>query len=202
MIFRISKQELNTSNKQYATNGNLVGNPVFIKEEIFMLSKFSCLAALLKWAQRCFVLKTDGQLAADSTFWQISIFHRHKQIYYFSLFLSLLDRAEQLESCVHRQGGIPEFQNFVQQSVTICRWFRLQLQWGSTPSYPEYGQKVSLLPPTVRKKLSCCICWPPWAPTISLCEVWWTPCECTVWFGCIKKNLPRPNSVQCLHTPV
>ena len=26
--------QLNTSNKQYSTNGNLVGNPVFIKEEI------------------------------------------------------------------------------------------------------------------------------------------------------------------------
>ena len=33
MISRISKQQLKTSNKQYATNGNLVGNPVFIKEE-------------------------------------------------------------------------------------------------------------------------------------------------------------------------
>ena len=33
-ISRIIKQQLNTSNKQYATNGNLVSNPVFIKEEI------------------------------------------------------------------------------------------------------------------------------------------------------------------------
>ena len=30
-IFRISKQQLKTSNKQYITNGKLVGNPVFIK---------------------------------------------------------------------------------------------------------------------------------------------------------------------------
>ena len=30
----ISKQRLNTSNKQYATNGNFVANPVFVKEEI------------------------------------------------------------------------------------------------------------------------------------------------------------------------
>ena len=34
VIFRISKQQLNTGIKQYATNGNLVGNPVFIKEEV------------------------------------------------------------------------------------------------------------------------------------------------------------------------
>ena len=41
-IFRISKQQLNTSNKHYATNGNLVGtcNPVFIKEEISCLANF------------------------------------------------------------------------------------------------------------------------------------------------------------------
>ena len=32
-LLRISKQQLKTSNKQYA-NGNLVGNPVFIKKEI------------------------------------------------------------------------------------------------------------------------------------------------------------------------
>ena len=38
VIFRISKQQLNTSNKQYATNESLFGNPVFTKEEI------SCLA--------------------------------------------------------------------------------------------------------------------------------------------------------------
>ena len=30
----ISKQQLNTCNKQYATNEKLVGNPVFIREEI------------------------------------------------------------------------------------------------------------------------------------------------------------------------
>ena len=34
MVFGMSKHQLNTSNKQYATNGNLVGKPVFIKEEI------------------------------------------------------------------------------------------------------------------------------------------------------------------------
>ena len=34
VTLRISKQQLNTSNKQYATNINLVGNPVFIKEEL------------------------------------------------------------------------------------------------------------------------------------------------------------------------
>ena len=34
VIFRISKQQLDTSNKQYPTNGNLAGNPVFTKEEI------------------------------------------------------------------------------------------------------------------------------------------------------------------------
>ena len=30
----VSKQQLNTSNRQYASNSNFVGNPVFIKEEI------------------------------------------------------------------------------------------------------------------------------------------------------------------------
>ena len=40
MIFRISKQQLNTDDKENATNGNSVGNPVLIKEEI------SCLAIL------------------------------------------------------------------------------------------------------------------------------------------------------------
>ena len=35
-IFRISKQRLNTSNEQCASNGNLVGKPVFIK------AKMSC----------------------------------------------------------------------------------------------------------------------------------------------------------------
>ena len=34
VIFRISKQQLNTSNKQHATNWNMVCNPVFIKEEL------------------------------------------------------------------------------------------------------------------------------------------------------------------------
>ena len=33
MIFRMSKQQLNTSNKHYVTNGNLVDNPVFTNEE-------------------------------------------------------------------------------------------------------------------------------------------------------------------------
>ena len=42
-FFRICKQQLSTSKTQYARNGNLVGNPVLIKEEIscyqiFMLS--------------------------------------------------------------------------------------------------------------------------------------------------------------------
>ena len=36
----MSKQQLNTSNKQYATNENLVGNPVFIKEETSCLAIF------------------------------------------------------------------------------------------------------------------------------------------------------------------
>ena len=34
VIFRISKQQLNTSNKLYATIRNFVGYPFFIKEEI------------------------------------------------------------------------------------------------------------------------------------------------------------------------
>ena len=34
VIFRISKQQLNISNKKYATNGIFVCNPVFIKEDI------------------------------------------------------------------------------------------------------------------------------------------------------------------------
>ena len=33
----LSKQQLNATNKQYATNGNLVGKPVLIKEEISCL---------------------------------------------------------------------------------------------------------------------------------------------------------------------
>ena len=38
MVVRVSKQQLNTSNKQHETNGNFVGNPVFIKDEIIVLS--------------------------------------------------------------------------------------------------------------------------------------------------------------------
>ena len=40
VIFRVSKQQLNTNNKQYAANGNLVGNPVYIKEEFPCLANF------------------------------------------------------------------------------------------------------------------------------------------------------------------
>ena len=51
MIFRISKQQLNTSYKQFATHGNLVGNSVFFYQgRNFMLSIFLCLAALWNWA--------------------------------------------------------------------------------------------------------------------------------------------------------
>ena len=50
MIFRIINQQLNTSNKQYATNGNLVSNPVFYQGRNFMLSKLLSLAALWNWA--------------------------------------------------------------------------------------------------------------------------------------------------------
>ena len=45
-----SKQQLTTSNTQYATNWNLVGNSVFIKGRNFMLNKSVCLAALWNWA--------------------------------------------------------------------------------------------------------------------------------------------------------
>ena len=49
MTFRISKQQLNTSNKQYATNGNLVGNPVLIKKEISCFKKqMSVLSSSMK----------------------------------------------------------------------------------------------------------------------------------------------------------
>ena len=34
VVFPVRKQQLSTSNKQYTTNGNLVGNPVFVKEYI------------------------------------------------------------------------------------------------------------------------------------------------------------------------
>ena len=34
VIFRINKQELNATDKQYVTNGNWFGNPVFITEQI------------------------------------------------------------------------------------------------------------------------------------------------------------------------
>ena len=50
MVFRVNKQQLNTSIKQYAINGNLVGIPVFIKEENSCLAKLLCLAALGNWA--------------------------------------------------------------------------------------------------------------------------------------------------------
>ena len=44
VIFRISKHHLNTStNKQYTTNGNSDGNPVFYQGRNFMLSKIMCL---------------------------------------------------------------------------------------------------------------------------------------------------------------
>ena len=47
MIFRISKQKLNTSNKHYV-NINLAGNPVFIREEISCLANFCVLSSTMK----------------------------------------------------------------------------------------------------------------------------------------------------------
>ncbi len=31
--------------------------------------------------------------------------------------------------------------------------------------------------------------------SIGLFEIWWALQECTVWFGCLQTNLPKPNSV-------
>ena len=54
----LSKQQLNTNNKQNATNGNLVGNPIFYQGRNPMLSKLVCLAVgsmhkTLLWLPEC-----------------------------------------------------------------------------------------------------------------------------------------------------
>ena len=59
-----SKQQLNTSNKQYATNRNLIGNPVFIKEEISCSADFCArqLYEIWRWSEH-----TDRNVELSTT---------------------------------------------------------------------------------------------------------------------------------------
>ena len=61
VIFRISEQQLNTSNKQYATNGSLVG-VLFLSRKKFHAKQFVVLRSSMRLAPGSYRLAAGAEL--------------------------------------------------------------------------------------------------------------------------------------------